>query len=84
VRVALGYCRLHGHRAFDCRNNRWEFQQHAIAGVLDDPAAVAADNRVDSGEVSAQGLRGPDLVQTHQPTVASHVSSHNGSETAGD
>ena len=59
-----------GHRVDDAV----ELDQHAVAGRLDDAAAVLGDGGID--ELEAMGLEArerPRLVDLHQPAVADHV-----------
>jgi hypothetical protein len=60
-----------------------ELDQHAIAGGLDDAAAVLRDSRID--ELDPMGLETrerPRLVSLHQATVADHVSGDDSCEPA--
>jgi hypothetical protein len=60
-----------------------ELEQHAVAGGLDDAAAVLCDGRID--ELDPMGLETrecPRLVDLHQPTVADHVSGEDGCKPA--
>jgi hypothetical protein len=52
-----------------------ELEQHAVAGGLDDAAAVFGDGRID--ELDPMGFEArerPCLVDLHQPTITHHIS----------
>src|SRR6202022_401768 len=60
-----------------------ELEQHAVAGGLDDAAAVLRDGGID--ELDPMGLETrecPRLVDLHQPTVADHVGGEDRGEPA--
>jgi hypothetical protein len=60
-----------------------EFDQHAVAGGLDDAAAVLRDGRID--ELDPVGLETrecPGLVDLHQSTIADHVGGEDRCEPA--
>ena len=60
-----------------------ELEQHAVAGGLDDAAAVLGNSRID--ELDPMGLETrerPRLVDLHQPAVAHHVSGEDRGEPA--
>src|ERR1700731_1498563 len=60
-----------------------ELDQHAVAGGLDDAAAVLRDSRID--QLDPMGLETrecPRLVDLHEPTVADHVGGEDRSEPA--
>ena len=73
ARVALGHHPLHldgtGDRVDDAR----EFQQQAVAGGLDDAAAVGLDDGVGGGAVVLEARQRAGLVEPHQPAVAGDV-----------
>ena len=51
-----------------------ELDQHAVAGGLDDAAAVLGDGRIDELEpVGLEPRKRARLVDLHQPAVADHV-----------
>ena len=67
------------HRVDDAR----EFHQHAVAGGLDDAAAVLPDLRVD--ELAAMRLEPFEralLVRPHQPRIGRHIGGEDRGETA--
>ena len=69
---------LHGiHRAR-------ELGQHAIAGGVDDAAAVLGDDAVHDLPPLGQEAERADLIQSHQPSVARHVRRQYGGELARD
>ena len=52
-----------------------EFDQHAVAGGLDDAAAILGDGRIDQFDpMGLQTRKRTRLVSLHEPTVADHVS----------
>jgi hypothetical protein len=62
-------------------NDAGEFDQHPIAGGLDDPAAVFLDLRID--QLAAQRFQRGErslFVGTHQPAIAGNISCENGGE----
>ena len=74
VRMALGGGLLHLDGAAHGVDDASEFYQHAVAGGLDDAAAVFGDLRVD--QLTAQGLEARErafLVGAHEPAVAGYV-----------
>ena len=75
-RSCVSTAQLHGiHRAR-------ELGQHAIAGGVDDAAAVLGDDAVHDLPPLGQAAERADLIQSHQPSVARHVRRQYGSELA--
>ena len=65
---------LYRDRAFDGVDHAWKFHQGAVAGELDDPAAMGADGRLDQlFPQRPETLVRTFLVGLHQPAVADHV-----------
>jgi hypothetical protein len=83
--VPLGHRLLHLDRAAHCIDDARKFHQHAVAGGLDNAAAVLGDLRID--KLAAQRLEAferPFLVRSHQPRIARHVGGDDRRETAFD
>ena len=60
-----------------------ELDQHAVAGGLDDAAAVLGDGRIDQFDpMGLETRERPRLVDLHQPTVADHVGGEDRREPA--
>ena len=58
-----------------CVGDAVEFEQHAVAGGLDDAAAIFGDDRIDQLDpMGFETRERPCLVDLHQPTVAHHIS----------
>ena len=74
IRVASRHPALDLGSAQDRIDNALEFDQHAVAGGLDNAAVVLCDGRID--ELDPMGLETgerPRLVDLHQPAKADHV-----------
>ncbi len=72
--VALDHCALHGQRAGDCLDDARELDQEAVAGRLDDAAAVVGDCGID--QVAAMRFEPGErafLVLAHQPAIARDI-----------
>src|SRR5262249_51385641 len=75
--VALAHAALDFHRATHSVDDARELDQHAVAGGLDDLAAVLLDLRVDQGAaVPLQSGKRALLVRAHQPAVTGHIGRH--------
>ena len=75
--VAVAHVALDIDRAIDRADHAGEFDQHAIAGQLDDPPLMLGDTRIDHfGAMLLQRGQRPDLIAAHQAAVTNHVSSH--------
>jgi hypothetical protein len=74
--VAFGHCRLHRHRAFHRVDHRRKFEQHAIAGGLDDATAMLCHQGIGDGAVFTENAGRAHLVQSHQSRVTGNVSGH--------
>ena len=82
--VPLGHRLLHRDRAAHRIDDARKFDQHAVAGALDDPAAVLGDLRID--ELTAQRFEAfvrAFLVRSCQPRIPHHIGSEDRGETAG-
>jgi hypothetical protein len=81
--VAVGHAGLDGDGAANRLDGAGEVDQQAIAGALDDAAAVGRDMRLDQlAEVALQALQRAFLVAAHQPAVAGDIGRQNGGEPA--
>ena len=61
-----------------------KLRQHAVAGGLDDPAAMLADLRTEQFEqMRLDAFVGTFLIGTHQTRIAHHIGGEDRSETAG-
>ncbi len=81
---ALGHRLLHLDRAAHRVDDAGELDQHAVAGGLDDAAAVLGDLRIE--ELAAQRLEAFErafLVRPHQPRIPRHIGGEDRGETAG-
>ena len=80
---AVSHRRLHLDRAAHSIDHARELQQQAVAGGLDDAAAVAGDRRVD--DLLPKGFQRRQraaLVAAHQPRVARDIGRHDGGKAA--
>ena len=69
----------------DCVHRAGEFDQHAVAHDLDDPAAVAGDHRLE--QLGPNGLHARDragFIGLDHAAVADHVGGQNGRQPALD
>jgi hypothetical protein len=57
--------RLHRNSAFDRINYGGKFEQHAVAGGLDDATAMVCHQRVGDGAVFTESAGGSNLVEAH-------------------
>ena len=82
--VALGHLALHLDRAAHRIDDAGELDQQAVAGGLDDAAAMLGDLGVDqfAPKRLQRGERAL-LVRAHQPRVAGDIGGENGGEAAG-
>jgi hypothetical protein len=80
--VALIHHLLDEDRAFDRRNDRREFQQHAVAHGLDQPAAQGLHNRRPGVAPFAHEFDRPSLILAHQARITDHVRGEDGREPA--
>ena len=80
---ALRLCmpRCSGRRAGDRVDRAAEFEQHGVAGGVDQARPVAGQERQDQlATVRLQRRHGPDLVEPHHAAVADHVADDDGGE----
>src|SRR5262249_43444737 len=82
LRVPLRHEPLNDQGALDGRNDGRELQKYAVAGSLDDPAAVARYGWIDGGAVLAENSCRTHLIIAHEPAEASHVSGQDGCQLA--
>src|SRR5215472_2450052 len=82
TRIAFRAQLLQRQSAFDGADHRTELDQDPVAGGLDDPSAISADQRVGGSTVLAQCLCRTRLVFTHQAAVAGDIGSEDGGDTA--
>ena len=83
IGIAPRHPPLHFGRARHRINDAVEFHQHAVAGGLDDAAAVLGNRGIDELEpVGLQAGKRPRLVNLHQPAVADHVGGKDRSESS--
>ena len=81
--VAVGHAGLDGDGAAHRLDGAGEIDQQAVAGALDDAAAVGGDMRLDQlAEMALQALQRAFLVAAHQPAVAGDVGRQDGGEPA--
>src|SRR5260221_483603 len=71
--VALRHQSLHGDGKTHRRNHREKFDQHAVAGGLDDASAMLSDNRIKCCPMLAKHPGRSFLVRPHHPAVARDV-----------
>ena len=72
--VAVGHAGLDGDGAAHRFDGAGEIDQQAVAGALDDAAAVGGDVRFDElAEMRLEATQRAFLVVAHQPAVADHV-----------
>src|SRR6185437_378274 len=77
-RVALDHAVLHFDRATHRVDHTTEFDDAAVAGALDDAAAVGGDRRVDEiAAKSSEPRKRPLLVDPGQPAIADDVGDQN-------
>jgi hypothetical protein len=73
-RVPLGDALLHLDRASNRINDAGELDEHAVTGVLDDPAAVSGDGWIDHlAEKRPEPFVRTLLINPHQTRVAGHI-----------
>ena len=79
-----------GHRALNFRgtarrvDDAGEFRQHAVAGSLDDPAAMLADLRIDQfAEARLDALVRAFLIGAHQTRITHHIGGEDRGKAAG-
>jgi hypothetical protein len=74
---------MHLGGAADGVNDAREFQQHPVAGRLDDAAGMLADLRVDElAAMRLEALVRAFLVHAHQARIARHIGGQDRGETA--
>ena len=77
-RIAFGHLPLHGNRAGDGLDHARELDQNAVAGGLNDAAAVLGDLGIDQcGAMRLEPREGVFLVGAHEPAVTRHVRGEN-------
>ena len=82
--VALGHRLLHRDRAAHRIDDAGKFHQHAVAGGLDDAAAVLGDIRIE--KLAAQRFEAFEralFVRAHQPRIPRDIGGEDRGETAG-
>jgi hypothetical protein len=85
IDIALGYRPLHLDRAAHCIHHTRELYQHAVAGVLHDPAVMFAYGWINQfAEKCPEALVRAFLIRPHQPRIAGHISGEDGGKTAFD
>jgi len=72
--VPLVHGRLHGYRALDRIHHGRELKQHAVACGLHETPPMLRDEGIGDLAVFAESAGGADLIEAHEPRVASHVS----------
>ena len=83
IGVALGHPALHRDGAAHRIDHAGEFDQHAVAGRLDDPPAMVSDRGID--QLAAQCLQRSQrafLVHPDQPRIARDIGGKDRGETA--
>ena len=72
--IALGHAALHLDRAAHRIDDAGELHQQAVAGGLDDAAAVFGDLRIDQlAPMALEAREGRALVAAHQPRITRHI-----------
>jgi len=83
-RVALDHVRLHFAGATQRIDGAGEFDQHTVAGGLDDPPVMGGDLGID--QLAADRLeprQRPLLIRADQPRISRHISGKDRGKTAG-
>jgi len=81
--IAFGHSSLYGNRASDGFDHARELDQNAVAGGLNDAAAVLGDLGIDQcGAMRLEPREGIFLVGAHEPAVTRHVRGENGGQPA--
>jgi hypothetical protein len=80
--VALGHHGLDLDRTLRRADDAGKLSHDAIAGGVDDPPTVPADERQDHGLMGLEVAHGGGLVLVHEPTVARDIGGKNGGEPA--
>jgi hypothetical protein len=70
-------------RAFDCSDDGRKFQQHPVAGRLDEPSAKGAHDPRRRIATLAHEPRRTGLVLAHEPRIAGHVGGEDGGKFPG-
>ena len=84
TRFAVGHRPLNFSRTTHRVDHAGEFGQHAVAGVLHDPAVVLGDLWIDQfSEVGLEPLVRALLVRAHQARIARHISGEDRGKTPG-
>ena len=78
--VALGHHGLDLDRALGGADDAGKLSHDAIAGGVDDPPTVPADQRQDHALMGLEVLHGGGLIRVHEPAVASDIGGKNGRE----
>ena len=73
ARVPLCHQLLRGDRALDRGDDRRKFQEHAVARGIDDPSAMAGDDRPQRLHMPAQRIRCAGLIVAHETGISRHV-----------
>jgi hypothetical protein len=82
--VPLRHRLLHRDGAAHCIDDAWKFDQHAVAGGLDDPTVVLGGLQID--ELMAQRFEAfvrAFLIRPHQPRIPRHIGGQDRGEAAG-
>jgi hypothetical protein len=82
--AAPGMGTRHSHRTLDRIDHRRKLKQHTVPRALHDAPPVLLHEGIGDLAVFAEGARGADFVETHEPRVACDVSGDYGSEPASD
>jgi len=80
--VALGHQGLNLDRTLGGADDTGELSQYAVAGGVDDPPPVPADQRQDHALMGLEVAHGGGLVRVHEPAVARDIGGKNGGEPA--